>query len=314
MWIAACTLLFPSFIAKKISFSTYESLGTDQNNVEIPTEFNICGVYSPTVNDAPEGKATNYDVQKFEKNDDIILFDLECGIYPHPLTDSFEKVIRAFCNGNDDALMKFFEHIENETVYRDFGREYSKLYNVAPDDEELYRLYTRDIKTAVFNEVYPHLFDESINIASKQTAINITSMAYEEKIVDKKQFLDDFFSFAANDLKSTSADFSVLKSIEPAFLIVGYTTEKLLKSIIDQNPEKWIDYLTMQSGISDNKLIELLKIYDLFVNADLVIAKKILDKLKLTTNAKFAEDQVYDILKKTKEEKQAKGDFFDCIA
>lgn len=298
LWIAAYTLLFPSFIAKKISFSTYESLGTDQNNVEIPTEFSICGVYSPTVNSAPECKATNYDVQKFEKNDDIILFDLECGIYPHPLTDSFEEVIRAFCNGDDSALIEFFEHIENETIYRDFGREYSKLYKAANDNTELYHLYTHDTKTKIFNVIYPCLFDGSIDIASKQKAIDIISIAYEEKIVDKKRLLDDFFYFAANDLKSTSDNFNALKRIEPAFRIVNYTTEKLLKSIIYQSPDKWINYLTMQSGVSNSKLLELLKIYDLFENDDLVIAKKIFDKLRVTENAKLAENQIYDTFEK----------------
>lgn len=303
-WIAAVTLLFPSFIAKKIFFSTYESLGADEYNVEIPTEFNICGVYSPTANGAPEFEATNYNVKKFEKNDDIILFDLECGIYPHPLTDSFVNLIRAFCNGNDDDLIKFFEHIENDTIYRDFGIEYTKLYKAAFDEEELYHLYTRDTKTKIFNEVYPQLFDESIDIVSKQTAINIISMAYKDEIVDKNRLLDDFFNFAEKDLKSNSADFSALKSIEPAFLIVGYTTEMLLKTIIGQNPEMWIDYLTVQFDISNNKLIELLKICDLFASTDLIIANGIFEKLKMTTAADLAKSHIYGIFEKTYEIKK----------
>ncbi|WP_443965484.1 GAP1-M domain-containing protein, partial [Ruminococcus sp.] len=73
-WIAAVTLLFPLEIAKNISFNTYDGLG-ETSVPQIPAQMTLCGVYSPTVNGAPESHATNYDAGAFQNRKDVVLFD-----------------------------------------------------------------------------------------------------------------------------------------------------------------------------------------------------------------------------------------------
>ena len=107
-WIAAVTLLFPLEIAKNISFNTYDGLG-ETSVPQIPAQMALCGVYSPTVNGAPESHATNYDAGAFQNRKDVVLFDLECLLLPTIKTDAFLPVIRAFCQGDEKLLQEYHQ-------------------------------------------------------------------------------------------------------------------------------------------------------------------------------------------------------------
>lgn len=292
-WVSACTLLFPSSIAKKIFFSTYDSLGTNANTIEFPNDLQLCGVYSPTANDAPAFKATNYDKEKLKNCDDIVLFDLECGIIPQTETDLFEDVIRRFCRGDESELMNFFEHIRNNTIYSDYGKEYTMFYKseMDIDNENLFQYYTDSIKTKVFNKVYSSIYDKSVS--NMQKAIKIISVAIDSEIVEKNKIVDDIFLYTAEDLKSGTPDFSLLEEIEPLILLVNYSVKKLVKAIINQNLEKWLEYLTEKPSIPTSKLIKIMELYSPYDENELFIIRKLYVKINDAEYKQKADSMIY---------------------
>lgn len=287
-WIAAVTLLFPLEIAMKIFFTTYDFLGTNIGVAEIPYNIHLCGVYSPTINDAPEAEATNYDIGKLENNENIVLFDLECGIFPKIQKDSFEYVIHAFCKGDEKPLMAFHQYLSENINYRDFDRTYTMFCPMAHEKNELFQYYNTEVQKRMFSDKYPFLFDVNASTDEINNAVQLTQLAFDKGIVTKKQLFDDIYRFAAESLRNPSDDFTRLKRLDPIIKLTGHTADNLVKAIINQNLDKWIEYFVLQNGISINKLICILNLFSTYNSAEMPVVQKLCERLQKSPEGTIA--------------------------
>lgn len=278
-WISALTLLFPKKTAEKIFFSTYDFLGNNIGEAEFPENIQICGVYSPTINDSEESEATNYDISKLEKNEDIVIFDFECGIFPEVQTDEFEEVIRSFCRGDENPLIEYEKYISESTGYNDFDESYTKFYPAGSIRTELFEYYKSDVQKQMFEECYPFLFDLNSKSDELESAVKITRFAFGLGLISKQNIFDDIFTFSVERIKDSSEDFSRLQILEPVQLLTGYTINKTLKTIINQHKEEWINYIVSSGNISNEKVIYILSLFDPYNQDEYEIIAKLSERL-----------------------------------
>ena len=276
-WIAAVTLLFPLEIAKKIFFTTYDYL--DTGNQVVTIRLPLCGVYSPTLNDAPECHATNYAVEQLHTNDNIVLFDMECGILPEVKTNGFEKIIREFSQGNEELLLNYHKLIIKNTNYRDFGVEYTLFCCPVTEQAAVFPYYIRSIQERIFDEAYPSLFDLNTEEFQYNYALNLTKIAMQTNLITENQLYDDLSAFTMNLLKSPSFQAIHLKKAEPAFQLIDDTTDDVIKRIILQNPEQ-AEKLLQKSDISVDSLIYLANLFEPYKSKEFVIVQKICGSLR----------------------------------
>ena len=262
-WIAAVTLLFPLEIAKNISFNTYDGLG-ETSVPQIPTQMALCGVYSPTVNGAPESHATNYDAGAFQNRKDVVLFDLECLLLPTIKTDAFLPVIRAFCQGDEKPLQEYHQYLMHNTTYRDYGTEYTAFYPVGTERAALFPYYSREVQEKMLHAVYPSkLFSASLSDVELQDATVVLRSSLKNGLLSREQLLNEIWRYAANALKDAEDDFQHLIRLEAVCQLVGYSTETIIRMYFCQKPKQWCEYFASMKKCSENKLILLLKLLDL---------------------------------------------------
>lgn len=278
-WIAAVTLLFPLPIARKIYFNTYDYLGSE-DGISVPDKYSLCGVYSPTANNAPDEEATNYRFQSFRNRKDIVLFDIEKNFIPEYESDDFFDIIHQFCMGNESLLMSYHEYIINHTSYRDYDKRYTEFYPVKTVKEELFSYYDEETKNNIVNEVYPYLFDSEASDSDMQKAISIVTAAYHNQNIAPDWLEEDFSDFAYRTIISND-EITQLYRAEPVIQLIGLTVKDLIKNCItDHKSEIWA--ILEDGSVPVRQLSEMLDIFDPYQYEDYPVVLALCDSLSVT--------------------------------
>ena len=273
-WISAVTLLFPLEIAKIISFSTYEFFGGHSGSFDLPEGIQLCGAYSPTINGAPESDATNYDIRKVEKNEDLVVFDIECGIIPTFKSNAFDRLIHSFCKGDNKELKQFHKYIIEKTTYREFDKTYLSFYPISKEKPELFGFYATNVQSELFFDYYPSLYDLNTKI-DIDVMRSLTESAVKSGIITEAEIKKDLDSFTARTFQNKECDFERVAMLAPIFELVGSNAEKIVKTIYVQNIEKWTEYFIKQKGIPVTKLTFLLSLLNPFDRVEAAAIKKL---------------------------------------
>lgn len=234
-WIAAVTLLFPLEIAKKIEFSTYDYL--DSSDQVISRLFPLCGVYSPTANDAPESRATNYDLDQLQNNENIVLFDIECVIKPSVTTNEFESIIREFCKGNEEPLYNYHRYIMSNTSYRKFDINYTFFCSTEDNQFKVFQYFNRDIQKEMFDRIYPSLYDSSESDENITQAINVTLLSMKNNVISERQLNDDITTFTIDFLRSSLISIDRYRKLEPILKGINISSDGLIKHLVLQDSD-----------------------------------------------------------------------------
>ena len=278
LWIAAVVLLFPKEIAKEIFFSTYEFLGSEIGAIQIPEAFHLVGVYSPTVNGAPEAESTNYDISLLENNDEIVIFDLECGILPSVQKDGFAGLIYDFCKGNEKSLREYQQYIMNATNYRDFGTQYTAFYPTDKQKTELFPYYTKEVQQVMFDESYPLLFDAQTIEVDLNAAMYLVKQALQAEIISKSVIEEDVEAFAHSTLVYPTDDFMHLRKLEPIIQLLEKDVRCVVKEQIVKNSAEVASMLSKPS-VTLEKLTYLISLFDPYQPGELQWIGQICNKM-----------------------------------
>ena len=307
-WIAAMTMLLPLETAKQVYFTTYDYLGT-ASRMEIPVAYQICGVYSPTLNGLPECKATAYDVTSLANSTAAVLFDTECGIVPKVQTDAFSEVIRAFASGDPEPLRKFRSEMTEQTVYRDFGAEYTKFYPLSEKKPELFQYYSAQVRWDMLQKCYPAFGDPNADTALIARACVLTCLSLDMHMIDAEQVKKDIMRFTRQVMLNPDADTDILKNLGALYQRIGVeSSESLIKNFIAQNIREIIESFK-QGDTNEERIFKLAEVLSPFNNEERKLLQQLLDALsRYSTNIADGNEKRGELVKYLLLENYSAGD------